>query len=163
MSLNPLLLLLLSRFSRVWHCATSDTAAHQAPPSLGFSRQLNPLGDFNMQQSLESLSTHWGLAVSWNLLWMMYFMSTQPGSFTQGIGSAHCEVAQSCLTLCDPLDCSLPGFSIHGILQARILEWVTISFSRGSSRPGDRTWVSHEADALTSEPPGKPCYKLLGA
>ena len=41
------------------------------------------------------------------------------------------EVAQSCLTLCDPMDCSLPVFSIHGILQARILEWVTISFSRG--------------------------------
>ena len=40
------------------------------------------------------------------------------------------EVAQSCLTLCDPMDCSLPGFSIHGILQARILKWVTISFSR---------------------------------
>jgi len=40
------------------------------------------------------------------------------------------EVAQSCPTLCDPVDCSLPGFSICGILQARILEWVTISFSR---------------------------------
>ena len=39
------------------------------------------------------------------------------------------EVAQSCPTLCDPVDCSLPGFSVHGILQARILEWVTISFS----------------------------------
>ena len=39
------------------------------------------------------------------------------------------EVTQSCTTLCDPMDCSLPGFSIHGILQARILEWVTISFS----------------------------------
>ena len=38
------------------------------------------------------------------------------------------EVTQSCLTLCDPMDCSLPGFSIHGILQARVLEWVTISF-----------------------------------
>ena len=43
------------------------------------------------------------------------------------------EVAQSCPTLCDPMDCSLPGSSIHGILQARILEWVAISFSRGSS------------------------------
>ena len=41
------------------------------------------------------------------------------------------------------MDCSLPGFSVHGILQARILEWVTISFSRGSSRPRDRTRVSH--------------------
>ena len=53
------------------------------------------------------------------------------------------EVTQLCLTLCDPVDCSLPGSSIHGILQARILEWVAISFSRGSSRPRDQTWVSH--------------------
>ena len=42
------------------------------------------------------------------------------------------EVAQSCPTLCDPMDCNLPGSSVHGILQARILEWVAISFSRGS-------------------------------
>ena len=47
------------------------------------------------------------------------------------------EVAQSCLTLCDPMDCSLPGSSIHGIFQTRILEWVAISFSRRSSRPRD--------------------------
>ena len=43
------------------------------------------------------------------------------------------EVAQSGPTLCDPMDCSLPGFSVHGIFQARVLEWVAISFSRGSS------------------------------
>ena len=67
------------------------------------------------------------------------------------------EVAQSCPTLCDPMDCSPPGSSVHGILQARILEWVAISFSRGSSRPRDRTQVpALQADALTSEPPGKP-------
>ena len=42
-------------------------------------------------------------------------------------------VAQSCPILCDPMDCSLPGFSVHGILQARILEWVAIPFSRGFS------------------------------
>ena len=41
------------------------------------------------------------------------------------------EVAQSCLTLCDPMDCSLPSSSVHGILQARILEWVAICFSSG--------------------------------
>jgi len=41
------------------------------------------------------------------------------------------------------MDCSLPGSSLHGILQARVLEWVAISFSRGSSWPRDRTWVSH--------------------
>ena len=51
------------------------------------------------------------------------------------------EVARSCPTLCDLMDCSLPG-SIHGIFQARILEWVAISFSRGSSRPRDQTRVS---------------------
>ena len=52
------------------------------------------------------------------------------------------EVAQSCLTLCDPMDCCLPGFSVHVIFQARVLEWVAISFSRGSSWPRDRTQVS---------------------
>ena len=53
------------------------------------------------------------------------------------------EVAQSCLILCDPMDCSLPGSSIHGIFQARVLEWGAISFSRGSSSPKDQTRVSH--------------------
>ena len=52
------------------------------------------------------------------------------------------KVAQSCLTLCNPMDYSLPRFSIHGIFQARILEWVAISFSRGSSQPRDQTRVS---------------------
>ena len=52
------------------------------------------------------------------------------------------EVTQLRLTLCDPADCSLPGSSVREILQARILEWVAISFSRGSSRPRDRTRVS---------------------
>ena len=51
-------------------------------------------------------------------------------------------VAQSCPTLCDPTDCNLPGSSVCGILQARIMEWVAISFSRGSSQPRDQTWVS---------------------
>ena len=57
-------------------------------------------------------------------------------------------VAQSGLTLCDFMDCSLPGFSIHGMAQARTLEWVAISFSRGSSRPRDQTQVSHIAGRL---------------
>ena len=55
------------------------------------------------------------------------------------------EVVQSCPTLCDPVDCSLPGSFLHRILQARILEWVAISFSRGSSWPRDRTGVSRIA------------------
>ena len=88
-----ILRLLLSHFSRDWLCATPETAAHQAPLSLGFSRQ-----------------EHWsGLP----------FPSPMRES----------EVAQSCLTLSDPMDCSLPGSSIHGIFQARVLEWGAIAFS----------------------------------
>ena len=56
------------------------------------------------------------------------------------------EVAQSCPTLCDPMDCSLPGSSVHGIFQAIALEWIAISFSRGSSQPRARTWVSRIVD-----------------
>jgi len=57
------------------------------------------------------------------------------------------EVAQSCPTLCKPVDCSLPGSSVHGILQARILEWIAITFSEDPPDPGieprDQTQVSH--------------------
>ena len=52
------------------------------------------------------------------------------------------EVAQSCPTLCDSMDYSLPRSSVHGIFQTRVLEWVAISFSRGSSQPRDTTQVS---------------------
>ena len=52
------------------------------------------------------------------------------------------EVAQSCPTLCYLMDCSLSGSSVHGIFQVRGLEWIVISFSRGSSRPRNQTWVS---------------------
>ena len=59
--------------------------------------------------------------------------------------SVLCLVAQSCPTLCDPMDCSLPGSSVHGILQARILERVAMPSSRRSSQPWDQTQVSHIA------------------
>ena len=70
-----------------------------------------------------------------------------------------CEVAQSRLTLCDPMDCSLSGPSPHGIFQAKVLEWIAISFSRGSSRPRNRTWLSRVAGRwftvwATRDPPG---------
>ena len=69
-------------------------------------------------------------------------------------------VAQSCPSLCDPMDCSRPGSSVHGIFQAGILEWAAISSSRGSSRPTDQTpdsriagkvftvWTAREAQEL---------------
>ena len=73
--------------------------------------------------SVQSLSHVWLFATPWAAEWVS-------------------EIAQSCQTLCDPMDCSLPGSSLHGILQARVLEWVAFSFSRGSSQPRDRTQVS---------------------
>ena len=73
-------------------------------------------------------------------------------------------VAQSCLTLCDPMNSSPPGSSVHGILQERILEWVAIPFSRGSSQPRDQTWVSCIIlRFLLSEPPGKPIHEKLSS
>ena len=92
-----LLLLLLSHLSRVRLCATPETAAHEAPLSLGFSRQ-----------------EHWS-----GLPFPSPCMKVKSES----------EVAQSCLTLSDPMDCSLPSSSIHGIFQARVLEWGAIAFS----------------------------------
>ena len=65
--------------------------------------------------------------------------------------------AQSCPTLCDPMDCSLLGSSVHGILQARILEWVGVFSSKGSSQPRNRTHISCSAGRFfTAEPWGKP-------
>ena len=90
------MLLLLSRFSHVQLCATPETAAHQAPLSLGFSKQ-----------------QHW---------------SGLP--FPSPMQKSESEVAQLCLTLSNPMDCSLPGSSIHGIFQARVLEWGAIAFSK---------------------------------
>ena len=64
---------------------------------------------------------------------------------------------QSCPTLCDPMGCSPPGFSVHGILQARILESVAISSSRDLPNPGmEPGSPTLQADSLLSEPPGKP-------
>ena len=73
----------------------------------------------------------------------------------------HAKSFQSYLTLCNPADCSPPGSSVHGISQARILEWVATSSSRGSSRPRDWTQVSSIAGRLfTTEPQGKPVIRI---
>ena len=76
------------------------------------------------------------------------------------------KLLQSCLTLCDPIDWSLPGSFVHGILQARILEWVAIPSSRGSSPPRDQILISKfylqwHMGSLPLVPPGKPDYVLL--
>ena len=94
-----LLLLLLSRFSRVRLCATPETAAPQAHLSLGFSRQDNGVGCHFLLPCMKVKSEN--------------------------------EVAQSCPTLSNPMDCSPPGSSVHRIFQARVLEWAAIAFSDG--------------------------------
>ena len=99
-AMTNLLLLLLSRFCRFRLCATPEMAAHQASPSLGFSRQ-----------------EHW---------------SGLP--FPSPKHESESEVAQSCPTLSDPMDCSPPGFSVHGIFQEKVLEWSAIAFSNDQPR-----------------------------
>ena len=83
-------------------------------------------------------------------------------------GEQECVCAKSlqlCPTLCDPMDCNPPGSSVHGILQARLLEWVAMPFSRESSRPRDRTHVSCGSCIagafFTAEPLGKPGNKRV--
>ena len=68
-----------------------------------------------------------------------------------------CTVAQLYLSLCDPMECRQPGISVHGIFQVRILEWVAISYPRGSSQPKDRTHISCTSCIA---PPGKPLPRL---
>ena len=66
------------------------------------------------------------------------------------------EVALSCPTLCDPMDCSPPGSSVHGIFQARMLEWVPFPSPGDTSKPGiEPRSPALQADGLTFEPPGK--------
>ena len=76
----------------------------------------------------------------------------------------HAKLLQSCPTLCNPVCCSPPSSSVHGILQARTLEWAAISFSRRSSQPRDRTHVClcllHLQVGLPPAPPGKPLIYL---
>ena len=99
------------------------------------------------------MTTHSSI-LAWRVPW-----TEEPGGLqskrvakSQSRLSAHARIAalqrgggtvtESYLTLCDPMDCSPPGSSVHGILQARILEWVAMSSSRGSSQPRDQTQVS---------------------
>ena len=63
-------------------------------------------------------------------------------SWWVGGSCMHAKSLQSCLTLCNPMDCTQPGYSVHGIPQTRILEWVATPFSRGSSPPRDGTCTS---------------------
>ena len=108
---------------------------------------------FLAQEGAQCLFTlpalHWESAIS----------SRRPSSFLQSASVlfAEVKVAQSCPAFCSPMDCSLPGSSVHGILQARILVWVAVPFSRDLPNPGmEPRSPALQADSLPSEPPGKP-------
>ena len=70
----------------------------------------------------------------------------------------HAKSLQSCPTLCNPMDCSPPGSSVHGILQARILQWVPISFSTGSSQ---FSLVTQSCDPMDCSPPGSSVHGVI--
>ena len=125
-----LLLLLLSRFSRVRLCVTPWTAAYQASPSLGFSRQEHWSGLPFPSPMHENGKCKWSRSVVSNSFAknvsdkrLLSNTSKNPAA------TAAAKSIQSCLTLCDPIDSNPPGSPVPGILQARTLEWVAISFS----------------------------------
>ena len=94
----------------------------------------------------------------WNLGLMLYSIWDFQGSAWQNVVVVECF--KSCPTLFRPQDCSPPGSSVHGIFQARILEWVAVSFSRGSSPLRDRTASPALAGGFfITEPPGKPAWQ----
>ena len=136
------ILLLLSRFSRVRLCVTPETAAHWAPLSLRFSRQEHWSGLPFPSRMHESEKWKWSRSVVSDSSRPRGLQPTRlphpwvsPGKNT-GVGchfllqymkvESESEVTQSCPTLSDPVDCSLPGASVHGIFQARVLEWVPL-------------------------------------
>ena len=85
----------------------------------------------------------WSLTAPVIIMALLFNSFVTLGSLSLGL---HAQLLQSCPTLCGPMDCSPPVFSVHVIFQARILEWAAISFSRGSSWPRDWTQVSLIAD-----------------
>ena len=92
---------------------------------------------------LDWIAISFSRGTSWLRNWTQ--VSCTAGRYFTTWATREASVTQSCPTLCNPVDCSLPGSSVHGILQARILEWVAISFSRGSSWLRDQTQVSRIA------------------
>ena len=131
-------------FNHVWLFVTSWIVAHQAPLSLGFFRQ--EYGTGSPFPSPKASLWPWDqICISCVFCTASRFFTTEPlgKPFLRSWSEVKwSEFTQLYLTLCYPMDCSPPGSSVHGIFQARILEWVAISFSRRSSRPRDRNWVS---------------------
>ena len=112
----------------------SESEVAQSCPTLCYSVDCSPPGS-SVHGIFQARILEWVAIYARNLLLKIEKLYIY-------IYSMHAKTLQSCPSLCDPMDCSLPGSSVCGILQARILEWVTISFSRGTSQPRDQTHVS---------------------
>ena len=95
----------------------------------------------SQSQNQEQVGSVFVLSTLWPVNKLASPVQSWPNHLCLG-GTVLCLVAQAHLTLCDPMNCSPPGSSIHGILQARVLEWVAMSSYRGSSQPRDPTQVS---------------------
>ena len=108
------------------------------------------------EQTFTPRSHYMSAAGHQKLCWMLW------GSTGLDSAACVCTGAQSCPTLCDPMDCSPPGSSVHGIFQARILELVAISYSRGSSHPGIKPrYPALAGEFFTTEPLGSLIYLYL--
>ena len=148
--------------SHVQLFVTPWSVAHQAPLSMGFSRQeywsglpgILPRDRHDPGIELTSLHLlHWQV----DSLPLSHLRSP-----ILSIKVKESEGVQSCPTLCDPIECSPPGSSVHGIFQVRMLEPVAMPSSRGSSQPMDQTHIScvsgHVGALFATEPQGKPLF-----
>ena len=89
-----------------------------------------------------TLSNHLRVIPLFRYTWISLLHQASDHCTPSQVAGTCCLVAKSNLILCEPMECSPPGSSVHGVSQVRILEWVAMSFSRGSSRPRDRTRIS---------------------
>ena len=124
------------------HLANPQLTAHRSRQARRGTRrkgparlrlQLDPKGKGDLHHPWSSISLRWGEEA------LVEEMGAQTPAFIKAPSlyvGMHAKLLQSCPTLCDPMDCSPPGSSVHGILQARILEWVDMPSSRGSPYPG---------------------------
>ena len=150
MKFNPILSVTITQklnisfnnfLKKTCHWMVLFTCVLKNPPAM-WETWVWPLG---WEDSLEKgMATHSSI-LAWRIPWTVWSMGSQRlrhdwATFTF---TFFFKSLQSCQTLCDPMYCNLQGSSVHGILQARILEWVAMPFHRGSSRPGDRTHVSY--------------------
>ena len=136
------LFFLFLKYLFIWLCQMFSYGMQELVPWPGMEPRPPALGAQNL--------SHWTIRDIPICLFLVCFISKETGAqkghdIVPSLTVHNWQkmlVAQSCLTLCNPMDCSSPGSSVHRISQARILEWVAISFSRGSSWPTDWTRVS---------------------